>query len=144
MSGCWLWTGPPRDDRRNQQYGVVRVNGPQIGAHRAAWLLYRGDIPGGLHVLHRCDNPACINPAHLFLGTNLDNVADRVRKGRSGFRAHPGDTHPMAKLKATDVAAIRKRLRDGERNCDLADEYGVSRTTISNIAHGDRWKVKPQ
>lgn len=79
-SGCWLWVGSTIPDG----YGYFSVaTNKNIGAHRVSWLLYRGSIPDGAHVLHRCDNPPCVNPDHLFLGDHAANVADRVAKGRS-------------------------------------------------------------
>jgi len=78
-SGCWVWTG----FRNAQGYGHFALDGYKVGrAHRASWVLHRGSIPTGLCVLHRCDNPSCVNPDHLFLGTDADNAHDRDAKGR--------------------------------------------------------------
>lgn len=140
MSGCWLWSGAPGDSSKTGQYGRFRINGPQEKAHRASWLLYRGDIPDGLHVLHSCDNPACVNPHHLFLGTNLDNVMDRVSKGRSGWESRPGEAHPMSRLTEADVRSIRTRYAAGTRGRALAKEYGVNPATVSEIITRRKWK----
>lgn len=78
LAGCWLWTG--HVDRCG--YGKICVNHRNINSHRAAWAAFRGPIPDGLHVLHSCDVPSCINPDHLFLGTHADNMRDRMVKGR--------------------------------------------------------------
>lgn len=88
---CWLWTAAVTGNG----YGHFAV-GPRIGrrfirAHRFAWKLFRGEIPNGLHVLHRCDNRLCCNPSHLFLGTNVDNVADKVAKNRQARVSNPRD-----------------------------------------------------
>lgn len=79
---CWVWTA----SKFNSGYGKITFNERQMGAHRASWLVFRGDIPAGICVLHKCDNRPCVNPDHLFLGTNLDNVRDKQAKGR----ARPG------------------------------------------------------
>jgi hypothetical protein len=86
ISGCWVWTGY----RNRGGYGVVKQRGKQLLAHRLSWVLAHGDLPPSLHVLHRCDNRACVRPDHLFLGSNRDNVADRIAKGRPGGRPHTG------------------------------------------------------
>lgn len=78
-SGCWLWSGVPRGANG---YGVLKVEGAPMAAHRYSYTKHHGPIPGGLFVLHRCDTPLCVNPAHLFLGTDQDNSDDKVQKGR--------------------------------------------------------------
>ena len=95
-TGCWLWM----DCAHEFGYGLLKIGGrkgPVVRAHRYAWELHNGPIPRGLFVCHRCDNPPCCNPAHLFLGTNADNVRDMRRKGR-GFDIppRPGERHGMA------------------------------------------------
>lgn len=77
--GCWLWTAA----KRHKGYGAFNVRGENFKAHRLAWELTYGPIPKGMHVCHRCDTPSCVNPTHLFLGTNQDNVADMFQKGRN-------------------------------------------------------------
>ena len=106
LTGCWLWTGAPSDNTKNGLYGRFRVHGAQIRAHRVSWLLHRGEIPENLQVLHHCDNQACVRPDHLFLGTNEDNVADRVAKGRTGWKHRQGDEHPMRKLDEQRVRRV--------------------------------------
>lgn len=138
MSGCWLWTGAPVD--RKSEYGRFAFAGTQERAHRVSWFMHHGPIPSGLHVLHRCDNPACVNPDHLFLGTNEDNVADRVAKGRSGWQARKGEAHPMRKLTEQQVRSIRRRCARGERGSDLAREYGLNRATVSEIVSRRKWR----
>jgi len=112
-------------------------HGKQWKAHRLAWTLARGPIPPGMHVLHRCDNPPCINVEHLFLGTNRENIADRVNKGRSASR----ERAPGAKLKEADITTIRYRLSNGESGRSIARDYRVDQSTISDINTGTTWKV---
>lgn len=141
--GCWEWQGM----RQPFGYGMVSAYGRPISTHRLSWWLRHGD-PGGLHVLHRCDNPPCCNPAHLFLGTNLDNIRDRVAKGRSGKtnnrKGKPsqltGELHPAARLTASQVLEIRARADAGELHRVLGAEYGICRRHVSDIVARKKWK----
>jgi len=103
--------------------------------------LTNGPIPDGMQVLHRCDNPPCCNPAHLFLGTQADNIADMIAKRRGG--AVSGEAHYRAKLTADQVSAIRARYAAGETQVALAREFGVSQTNISRIVRGTTWVSHP-
>ena len=106
-------------------------------AHRLAWEIAHGPIPAGLFVCHRCDNPPCVRPDHLFLGTALDNAADCVSKGRHVY----GERHPKSRLSALDVVAIRAKYRRGiYGTIRLASEFGVHRKVIFDIVHGKIWK----
>lgn len=100
-----------------------------------------GPIGHGMQVCHQCDNPGCVNPGHLFLGTPADNTADMHRKGRYriGLR-HSGESHPRAVLTATQVAAVRDRRRSGEMAKDIALEFGVSKSLIWYITRGGGWR----
>ena len=130
-NGCRLWTGA----LHNQGYGQVRYQGKVRKAHRVAWERAYGQIPDGMHVLHRCDNPPCVELSHLFLGTNTDNIADKVTKGRA--QRLIGEAHPLTRLTASQVAAIR--ISDKTHRV-LAAEYGVSRSCISMIRCGKNWR----
>ena len=102
-----------------------------------AWELANGrSVPDGLFICHRCDNPPCCNPAHLFLGTQTDNDRDRDSKGRN-IR---GDRHPDSKLTSVAVREIRRRAAAGERQADLAREYGVTSTTLCQVVKRQTWK----
>jgi len=137
-SGCWKWTGrTSRTNPKNPQ-GVVRAAGPgerREMASRAAYRVFRGEIPAGMLVCHRCDNSLCINPAHLFLGTHLDNMADMRSKGRQ----NRGERNGMAKLTVADVIDIRRRGAAGESQESLAMSFNVSRSNISRVLSGACW-----
>ena len=129
-SGCWLWLGNYNRDG----YGMMCVAGKTVSAHRISWQLFKGESAGPLLVCHRCDNPSCVNPDHLFLGTASDNQQDSIRKGR--FIIRRGDAHLMAKLSSNDVLAIRE---DGRPFAVIAKEYSVSKSNISCIKNGRTW-----
>jgi hypothetical protein len=128
-SGCWLWLGAVNV----QGYGKISLPGSKntVQSHRAAYELFCGPLPQGAWVLHRCDNPLCVNPEHLFLGTPQDNSRDMVAKGRH-------DAHP--RLSENAVREIRKRHAAGARQTDLAATFGVSRRQIGNIVERRNWK----
>lgn len=135
MSGCWLWLG--HADSRG--YGTVR-DGKMKKAHRLSWEIHHGPIPDALCVCHHCDNPSCVNPAHLFLGAYADNNADRDRKGRGGaLGAPPGERNPRARLRESDVVAIRAAVAAEERRAAIAHRFGVTTSTISMVARRKTW-----
>lgn len=127
---CWLWTG--------------RVNGSGYGsvsnavfAHRFSWELANGPIPKGLCVCHRCDRPSCVNPAHLFLATQGDNIRDCIRKGRHH------SFFGKQKLNAEQVYAIRAAAASGERHSTIANRFGVSPANVSMIVTRKSWEHLP-
>lgn len=133
-SGCWIWIGARVPDGYGSFYwGEDGIH--NLKAHRAAWTIYCGPIPADKQVLHACDNPPCVNPEHLFLGDNDLNVADRVRKGRSGWLA--GSDHPTAKLDEDTVEAI---LADPRKHEEIAADYGISTGPIVEIKAGRIWR----
>lgn len=145
-SGCWEWTGPVNP----AGYPKIKVGGDLLAAHRVAYEAFIGPLDDGLFVCHRCDNPPCIFPGHLFAGTAAENTADMVAKGRaatgdrSGARLHPervarGQRVAGAKLTEADVAEIRRRKSLGAPSRFLADEYGVDKSTIDRAATRQRW-----
>jgi hypothetical protein len=136
-TGCWEFTGA----RNRRGYGLFSAQGLQkILAHRAAWLLRFGAL-GGRFVLHRCDNPPCVNPAHLFLGTQAENLADMVAKGRHGRGGPRGQRHDMAVLTERDVIEIRRTYSDGGANLpQLAARFGVGKSTVHRVVHRLTWK----
>lgn len=136
---CWEWTAA----RDPLGYGFFRMEPgePMWRAHRVAWHLTNGAIPDGMLICHRCDNPPCCNPAHMFLGTNADNCADRVAKNRSSRKVtHFGEASPKAKLTAAQVAEIRERYAaGGVTQRELGEEFGVGQTQVGRIVRGVRW-----
>jgi hypothetical protein len=136
---CWEWTA----FRNPSGYGMIRNGRRGMAlAHRVAWALAHGPVPEGRHVLHHCDNPGCVNPAHLYIGTNADNVRDKVARGRSSFPQlrKRGELHPLAKLTAEDVAEIRAAPRTRGTGLALSRRFGVSPPTISRIRNGGLWR----
>lgn len=125
VTGCWLWTGC-----LNQKtgYGLISWHSTNLRAHRAAYMVFVGPL-GAKSVLHKCDEPSCVCPNHLYLGTQADNVRDRVMRGRNGKQA-------MAKLTPVQVHEIRARLAAGEYKKRLAPQYGVHKKVIQNISNG--------
>lgn len=129
--GCWLWTGGSHSKKK--PYGKIRKGRKKYSTHRVAYELYIGKIPENLHVLHKCDMPACCNPDHLFVGTNQDNMTDMVKKNRSA----KGSEKPDAKLTEKQIPAIRKDTRICR---EIAADYGVGRRVINDIKLGRAWR----
>ena len=137
--GCWVWTASIRSDG----YGRLRVGGTTKLTHRVSWELNCGALPDGLCVLHRCDNPPCVNPDHLFLGTHQDNIRDRDQKGRNGHCL--GQKHGRSKLKTEDVMRMRRIFSTGKiEQKTLAQFFGVSDATVSFIITRKRWAHLPE
>ncbi len=132
---CWIWQGA----MWRNGYGRFK-DGPMMYAHRASYIITHGGIPYGLQILHRCDNRACVNPDHLFLGTQRDNMRDMVAKGRQGDKARQGTANGRSKLSPEDVAEIRKKHASGVSISAIAREYGVSRPNIRFIVTRVTWK----
>lgn len=128
LGPCWVWIG----SRHRNGYGQSTSKLDKEGlAHRRAWTLTNGPIPGGLHVLHRCDNRPCVRPEHLFLGTHTDNCVDMWTK----------DRHPRsATLTTTDVRAIRDAAASGTSRAALAAQYGVHYMTVTDVVRRRTWK----
>ncbi len=118
--GCWEWSG-----YRRKGYGNLRFKGRQMAAHRWMWEIVYGHIPNGLCVLHRCDNPPCVNPYHLWLGTHLDNMQDRDAKGRCNH---------LRLFSDEQARAIRKKHADGMSYAAISREYNTALMTIKRIA----------
>lgn len=134
---CWIWVG----GSNSYGYGNIWNSGRKVLASHVSWELHNGPIPEGLCVLHNCpggDNPICVNPAHLFLGTKAVNNSDRAQKGRN--RDQRGEKNSTSRLTAQQVIEIRRRIAAGEIQRNLATEYGVHYCTISDIKVRKIWK----
>lgn len=131
-SGCWLWMG----QINRGGYGTFYLN-RNTKAHRVSWILFRGRIPVGASVLHKCDVRSCVNPDHLFVGTHADNMADCALKGR--IRVRRGADHRNAKLTDENVDKIRRMIGSAPQKI-IAEKFGVSQTTVSYIANHLRYR----
>lgn len=131
-SGCLLWTA--HVDYRG--YGRLMVDGKGRFAHRLSYECAKGPIPPGLFVCHHCDVPSCINPNHLFVGTQFDNMADMVAKGRWGGAPRHGERNPSAKLTASAVRIIRASTLPGKI---LGAQFGVTRHAVDAVRNGKAW-----
>jgi hypothetical protein len=128
-TGCWEW----KAYKLPRGYGLFRMSTQRrILAHRAIWELKKGKIPEGLCICHKCDNPGCVNPDHLFIGTHKDNSVDMKNKGRNPW----GEKSHLSKLRLAQVEEIRKAPGTHEK---IALDYGVDRATIGYIKRGDTW-----
>lgn len=133
--GCWLWAAKSKDW---DGYGLFSLGGRSVRAHRLAWELENGPIPDGQVVCHRCDNPPCVNPDHLFLGTPRDNFRDCLAKGRYSPK---GTGNAAAKLSEEDIAKIRNLYASGGWSQQgIANIFGVHQTAISAVVRGKRWR----
>lgn len=132
--GCWVWL---RGTNRSG-YGIMRLNNQHHICQRFAWLLTRGEIPNKLQVLHKCDNPPCVRPDHLFLGTMADNQRDKIEKGRQWRPI--GSLNVKAVLSPDDVLRIRSELVSGANRSAIAKKNNVSESTIYRIQSKNIWK----
>ena len=130
-SGCWIWVGARL---RSGGYGAMRLDhdGATVRVHRVAYEHFVGSIPSGMCVCHRCDNPTCCNPQHLWLGTRGDNARDSVRKGRRH--------RPRQKLTVEIVRKMRAQRGDGATYASLARKYSISPTTALHACRGTTWR----
>lgn len=131
LLGCWEWTG-----YRQEGYGHVFDGIRDRPAHRVSWELHNGPIPDGMVCRHDCDNPGCVNPAHLRIGTHADNIADKVARNRQA----KGEGNGRARLTAPQVLEIRRRGDAGESRTALAREFGVDHRTIVYIIQRVNWR----
>lgn len=151
---CWNWTSERNNTERG--YGRIFIRGRLYYAHRVSYALHHEyDISIALLVCHSCDNPRCVNPSHLFLGTQQDNIDDMISKGRqntgvsygdnNGSRKHPeslkrGEDHALAKLTEADIRLIRRLSNNGNSGCSIARRLGVHKKTVYKVIKGVAWK----
>ena len=131
---CWLWTGS-----LSSGYGQMNGRGHRgcspVRASHVAYELFKGPLIPGLHVCHSCDNPRCVNPAHLWLGDDMANSLDKRAKGRS----NTGERHGKAKLTTAQVQEIRALRRDGVAASRIAERFGITRAYVYRVQHGMTW-----
>jgi hypothetical protein len=138
LGKCWEWTGYRHHKR---PYGNSSLNGRNMAAHRLSYMIEFGEIPTGMCVLHKCDNPPCVRPSHLFIGTNKDNVNDRTRKGRS-LNNHPpsGEKHWNCRFSKKEILDIFKEYHThGKTVTQIADDRKAGYSHIFLIVSGNSW-----
>src|SRR5437867_2775695 len=134
-SGCWLWTASTRDG-----YGQFRVGRKMLKAHRISYLLRHGELSESVLVCHRCDVRRCVNPGHLFPGSQKENVRDMFLKHRDANRRQIGERHPSAKLSFEKAREIREEAATGKYSMsELGRRFGFSRRTVRAVLRGERW-----
>lgn len=138
--GCWSWVG----STINGTYGQIKIAGRIYASHRISWVIHNGSIPRNRLVCHHCDNPNCVRPDHLFIGTHNDNMNDMDRKSRRVMPpmeslSSPGESNPNARLKRENIITIRELLRKGAPQKTVARFFGVSQFAISLIYRRKLW-----
>ncbi len=138
---CWIWT----PCRRPGVYGHLRImpDGSLLGAHCVSWIIHFGRIPNRLHVCHKCDNPPCVNPNHLWLGTHVDNMHDRDMKGRGKVNliAQSGEANHRARFKNRDILKIREYAFRGMKQVEISALLGIEKSYVSKIVLRKIWKT---
>lgn len=135
---CWEWT----HDQNSNGYGRFSLKDRSLSAHRVAFEIFGAKIPADKVVCHTCDNRLCVNPAHLWLGTQSENLVDAARKGRMFQPDTRADKNGNTKLTWDDVLNIRKQVSNGVRQNDVARAFGVSPSTVANIKNHQTWRAE--
>jgi hypothetical protein len=132
-SDCWNWVA---HCHKTTGYGRFGYKGKPIGAHRASYMLYKGSIPKGMSVLHKCNNRKCVNPSHLYIGNHKDNAKDSIAAGTIAR----GERHGKSKLCREDIVNIREFKKEGMYHKDIAKIYKVRTSTVTRIVNNQRWQ----
>ena len=130
----WQW----RASKNASGYGIIGVGDKVELAHRLSYKIHNGQIPDNMQVLHTCDDRGCVNPEHLYLGTNHDNIMDRVKRNRKGDVS--GEKNGLSKLNKKQILEIRERYKNGENQHSIGKQYGVCKATIYYIVNELTWK----
>lgn len=130
----WQWTGC----KTKSGYGRIGIDYKTVRAHRVSYELFKGPIPDGMYVLHSCDDPGCVNPDHLHLGTAYENRQEMLSRNRSNFAY--GEKHGRAKLSEDQVKEIKKKAKAGQSKPSIAAEYAICKEMVYNIIRGTNWK----
>lgn len=133
-NGCWIW----KRKKGYYGYGHTTYRSKSMSVHRVSWIVFKGEIPNGLCVCHKCDVPSCCNPEHLFLGTHKQNTRDMMQKKK--VFDFVGEKNNQAILTNEIVLEMRKLKREGKRTIDIARQFNVKRATCSNAIHRVSWK----
>lgn len=141
-NGCWIWNKTVS----NNGYGTFAFGGGKNArAHRISYIAFRGEVPPGMDVCHKCDVRRCVNPDHLFVGTRSENLLDASAKGRlPRTKTVRGSTHPSSKLTESLVGEILLALRSGEARASLSRRYAISQRVVLLISRGEAWKHVPR
>lgn len=137
LGPCWLWTG-----FKPLGYGQIYSDGKRYGAHRFSFLLTHGHISGGMNICHHCDNPACVNPEHLFEGTDKDNSQDALKKGRLYIAKN--EQHKRSKLTWDNVNEIRRLHNLGTSKGEIGLKFGLTKQNVMSIVNNKTWKSSHQ
>lgn len=133
--GCWNWTGY---SKRKGWHGTIKVSGKDWQAHRLSWLLHYGVLHDNAFVLHKCDNPLCVNPKHLFIGSQADNCRDMLRKGRQVAPTRNDGNHPQTRIASAHVQTVQDMYAAGLTQRDIGHLFGVSDVAISKILRSSK------
>ncbi len=135
-TGCWIW----QKGKSTHGYGVKVIDGRKDYAHRHYYEMAYGPIPEGMDVCHQCDNPSCVNPAHLFLGTAKDNALDMVSKGRARNRIFQGEDNGHSRFTESQIREMRALYASGVYQREIAEQFGTSQSAVGEIVRCETWK----